>query len=148
MPLPALFVVFEVPGLALLVMRHGVDAALDDPQPCPIGLLDEAELDQCRVVLVRSRALRMVPAEGEAAERLGLHDPNRHDRVEFPVSAAASGLPRERAVRTGAPLDLRLVAEPAADLLGFGYHAPDDLRARFDQDLSFDAVSGHAGSFR
>ena len=28
-----------------------------------------------------------------------------------------------------------------------GEVAPDDLRARLDQDLSFDAVSGHACSF-
>src|SRR4030081_241453 len=98
MLLPAPFVVFDVPSLVLLVMRHGVDAALDDPQPCPIGLLDEAEFDQGRVALIRPHALRMVPAKGETAERLGLHDPNRHDLVEFLVSAAASGPPRERAV--------------------------------------------------
>src|ERR1700684_3271483 len=138
----------EVAGVALLVVCHGIDAALDHPQACPIGLLDEAELDQCRVPLIRSRSLRVVPAKGEMAERLGLHDPNRHDHVGFPVAAAAPGLPRERAVRTDARLHLRLRAEPAADLLGFGYHAPDDLRARLDQDLSFDAVSGHADSFR
>src|SRR5207245_2962666 len=67
-PLPALFVVPEVPGPRRLVERHGVDAALDDPQPGSIGLLDEAELDQCRVALIRFRPLRMAPAEGEAAE--------------------------------------------------------------------------------
>src|SRR5271154_1319956 len=112
MLLPAVFVLLDVLGLGLLVMRHGVDGALDDPQPCPIGLLDETELDECRVAVIRSRALRMVPAKGETAERFGLHDPNRHDHVDLLVSAAASGLPRERAIRTGAPLNLRLVAEP------------------------------------
>ena len=45
MSLPALFVVFQVSGLALRVMRHGGDAALENPQPCSIGLLDETELD-------------------------------------------------------------------------------------------------------
>src|ERR1700680_1143610 len=120
MLLPAVFRVFEVPALAPIAMRPVVDAAIDHPQPRPAGLLDEAELDQCRVALIRFRALRVAPAEGETAKRLGLHDPNRHDCVEFLVSAAASGPPRERAVRTGAPLNLRLVAEPAADLLGFG----------------------------
>src|SRR6202023_2524085 len=103
--LPAPFVVFEVAGLALLVMRHGFDAALDNPQPRPISLLDEAELDQCRVALIRSLALRMVPAKGETAERLGLHDPNRHDQVEFLVSPAAAGSPRGLAVRTRARLN-------------------------------------------
>src|SRR5580692_2399958 len=147
MPLPALFMVFDVPGLALLVMRHRIDAALDDPQPCAVGLLDQAELDERRVVLIRSCTLRVVPAEGEATEWFGVNDSNRHDRVKFFVSAAAASRhPCERAVCAGAGIDLRRIAEPAADLLGLGYHAPDDLRARLDQDLSFDTVSGHSGS--
>src|ERR1700734_3641421 len=117
MLLPAMFVVFEIADLGLLVVRDRVDAALDHPQPCPIGLFAEAELDQCRVALVRSGSRGMVPAKGETAERLGIHDPNRYDHVDIPVSAAASGPPGERAIRAGARLNLRLVAEPAADLL-------------------------------
>src|ERR1700740_1045614 len=88
----------------------------------------------------------MVPAKAETAERLGLHDPDRNDGHELFVTAAPAGPPSEYAVPTCAALNLRLVAEPAADLLGFGKHAPDNLRARLDHDFSFDAVSGHASS--
>jgi hypothetical protein len=49
----------------------------------------------------------------------------------------------EGALAAGAQVDVRGIAEPAADLAGFGYHAPDGLHRRLDQDLSLDNTRDH-----
>src|ERR1700722_10449173 len=102
MSAPAVFMAFAVGSHAVLVVRDGSDTTLGDPQSGAARLLGEAELDQRRVALIRCGALRVVPAEGEAAVGLGLHDPDRHGHVRLPVTAAPSPLPRKRSVRAGA----------------------------------------------
>ncbi len=97
---PPLFVVFAVAGPAVLVMCDRLDPALDDPQARAIRLGGEDELDQRGVVLIGPAALRVAPAEAEAAGGLGLHDADRHDHAGS-ASSAASGPPRERPVRSG-----------------------------------------------
>ena len=98
----------------------------------------QRELDQRRVALDRLLAARVLerrPAVGEARVRL--------DRDDAAVARAVLG-PAQDHRAAGPQVDLGAgVAEPAAEVLGFGDQRPHALDGRVDDGLSLDLVGDH-----
>src|SRR5258708_10418376 len=116
MDVPALAVHVDVGRLFFLGPVQLRKPALCDAQPGVLALRGEGELDAQGVALVRLRAVGVVPAEGELARRLYRLDEQADGRM-LVGRLVGEG---EGAPAAGAQVDLRGVAEPAADPARFG----------------------------
>src|SRR5712692_1720057 len=112
-----------------------VESALHDAQTGAAGFGLEEKLDEHRVVRPRKRALRLQPAEREAARRL--------QRLDLQLIGIAT-LEPQTPTAADPQLDLGLVGEPLPDLLRVGHDAPHDLERSLDDDFLLDRVRDHA----
>src|SRR6185312_9960342 len=138
-PAPAVVLV----ALALLrgLGIEGGEAAFDDAQAGAIALGVERELHERRVALDGVGVLAIAdgdPAVREAAVGLDVDDAPADGAVLLPAEAEGTA---------GTEVDLGArVAEPAAEVLGFGQQRPDALDGRGDEGLSFDLLGNHVAA--
>src|SRR5205823_14380716 len=112
-----------------------IESALDDAQARAAVLGLEEELDGQRVVVAKNQTRAAHPAEGET--------PRRVHGFDLQLDRAVC-LERERGLAADAQLDLRLVGEPLADLVGLGDELPDALDRRLDEDLFLTRGGDHS----